>query len=114
MTVPELIARFPEVPAGLHSLPVLEEFARSFDSLLKASRAPSPCSQEHDAANHYYLKLIGPLSIHGYGLSTQEQVIEEMTGMIRRHTEDPEGFAAGLIPATVSELERRGPGCDGG
>lgn len=113
MTVPELIARFPEIPAGLRALPVLEEFARTFDSVLKAARAPSPCSREHDAANHYYLKLIGPLAIHGYGLSTQEHVVEELTTMMRQHAENPDGFAAGLIPATAAERERRGPGCDG-
>jgi hypothetical protein len=65
----------------------------------------------HDAANHYYLKLIGPLSIYRYGLSTRERVVRELTAHLERHAADPGGFGASLLPEDVAPVEVRGPGC---
>jgi hypothetical protein len=113
MTIDELRSRFPEIPASLADEPVLERFAHAFADLLRVARQPSPCSREHDAANHYYLALIGPLSIHGYGLSTREQVVGELTEMLERHERDPEAFVAGLVPDDAAPAERHGPGCEG-
>ncbi len=96
MTVRELATRFPEIPGDLLDEPTLERFAETFDELLRGARNPSACSAEHDAANHYYLKLIGPLSIYGYGLSTREQVLSELQGLLERHAADPQGFSASL------------------
>jgi len=111
MTVPELVARFPEIPADLRDDPVLHEFAASLGEWLGIARKPSACSTRHDAANHFYLKLIGPLSIYGYGLSSRERVVRELRVLLERHAADPAGFAASLLPEDVAAAEQHGPGC---
>jgi hypothetical protein len=52
MTVADLVNRFPEIPADLHSEPILGEFAAEFDDLLAVARKPSNCAQQHDAARY--------------------------------------------------------------
>ena len=111
MTVQELVARFPEIPKDLHEEPILSRFAEFFGDLLQVACNPSACATHHDAANHYYLKLIGPMSIYGYGLSTREQVLAELQELLDRHETDPGGFAASLLPKDTAEREVRGPGC---
>ena len=111
MTVPELVARFPEIPQDLHGEPILSRFAGVFGDLLQAARTPSACATQHDAANHYYLKLIGPLSIYGYGLATREQVLADLQELLDRHEADPQNFAASLLPKDTADREVRGPGC---
>lgn len=112
MTVDELTARFPEIPADLRGEPLLARFAETFDELLQMARSPSPCATQHDAANHYYLKLIGPLSIYGYGLATRDGVLADLQQLLDRHAADPAGFAASLLPAGTADREVRGPGCE--
>jgi len=111
MTVQELITRFPEIPRDLHGEPLLARFAETFDDLLGVARKPSACATQHEAANHYYLKLIGPLSIHGYGLATRERALADLQELLDRHAADPKGFAASLLPEATAEREVRGPGC---
>ena len=111
MTVQELITRFPEIPLDLHKEPLLAQFAESFDDLLRISRDPSACSSQYDAGNHYYLKLIGPLKIYMYGLSSKEKVLGQIEEHLERHRADPEGFAAGLLPEDAPTMEVKGPGC---
>ena len=111
MTVRELVAKFPEIPKDLHEEPILSRFAEVFGELLGAARNPSACATGHDAANHYYLKLIGPMGIYGYGLSTRERVLAELQELLDRHETDPGGFAASLLPKDTAEREVRGPGC---
>ena len=97
MTVAELISRFPEISRDLHDQPVLSRFAEAFDELLQVARNPSACATQHDAANHYYLKLIGPMSIYGYGLATREATLAELQQLLDRREADPGGFAASLL-----------------
>lgn len=111
MTVQELMTRFPEIPADLQAEPVLSRYVDTFGDLLSVARNPGACSARHDAANHYYLKLVGPLAIYGYGLSTRERVVRELQELLDRQREDPAGFAAGLVPPDASPQEMRGPGC---
>jgi len=111
MTVEELVARFPEIPVDLRAEPMLRRFAAALGDLLREARSPSPCATQHDRANHLYLKLIGPLSIYGYGLATRERTVAELEQLLERHAADPEGFAAGLLPPDVAKDEVRGPGC---
>lgn len=111
MTVHELIARFPEVSPDLAGEPTLAQFADTFGELLAVARKPSNCSVQHDAANHYYLKLIGPISIYGYGLSSRDRLREQLRLLLERHAEDPDGFATSLLPDGVAAREMRGPGC---
>ena len=111
MTVEELIQKFPEIPRNLHQEPLLKRFADVFGELLQSARKPSPCSTQHDPANHYYLKLIGPLAIHGYGLSTRENVLDQLQELLVRHAADPRGFASRLVPDGSAGQEIRGPDC---
>lgn len=90
---------------------MLARFAEELDGLLRAARNPSACAERHDARNHYYLKLIGPLSIYGYGLSTRERVLAELEELLERHAADPGGFAKSLLPEDTADEEVRGPGC---
>ena len=112
MQVQELLARFPEIPADLRSEPLLEQLADTCGDLLAQARKPSACSQEHEAANHYYLKLIGPLSIYGYGITTREKVLAQIQEMVDARRADPDGFAASLLPSDTAPSEVRGPGCE--
>jgi hypothetical protein len=111
MTVQELVARFPEIPKDLHGESTLSRFADAFGDLLGVARNPSACATQHDAANHYYLKLIGPMAIYGYGLSTRERVLADLQGLLDRREADPHGFATSLLPKDTADREVRGPGC---
>ena len=111
MTVEELTARFPEIPADLHGEPVLAAFAGVFDDLLRVANKPSACSTAHDARNHYYLKLVGPMDIYRYGLFTREKVLGEIQGLLEKRRADPDGFSRGLLPADTAGQEMKGPGC---
>jgi hypothetical protein len=111
VTVPELLQRFPEIPRDLHREPALARLAAACSALLERARKPSACSTQHDAGNHFYLKLIGPLAIHGYGLSSKEKVLSQIEDLLARQARDPERFAASLLPEGVVEQEVRGPGC---
>lgn len=97
MDVVELVARFPEIPADLHEEPLLARFAAELGALLQSAVKPSPCAQHHEAGNRYYLKLIGPLAVYGYGLSTREQVLAQLDGFVEQHSADPDAFVAGLL-----------------
>ncbi len=112
MTVQELVGRFPEIPADLHSDPLVAEFAETFGGLLQAADKPSACSTEHDAGNHYYLKLVGPMDIYRYGLYTRERVLGEIQALLDRYRADPDGFAGSLLPADTAAQEVKGPGCE--
>jgi hypothetical protein len=111
LTVRELVARFPEIPQDLHGEPILSRFAEVFGELLRAARTPSACATQLDAANHYYLKLIGPMSIYGYGLATRERVLADLKELLDGHEADPQNFAASLLPKHTADREVRGPGC---
>ncbi len=111
MTVQELVARFPEIPKDLHEEPILSRFAEVFGGLLREARNPGACAAQHDAANHYYQKLIGPMAIYGYGLSTRERVLAELQELLDRHEADRQSFAKSLLPKDTADSEVRGPGC---
>jgi hypothetical protein len=112
MTTEELVRRFPEIPKDLHDEPLLAEFAEGFGKELEIAQKPSACSGEHGAANHYYLKLIGPMDIYRYGLYSRERVIEEIEKLTSGHRENPDGFAESLLPEGIADQEVKGPGCN--
>jgi hypothetical protein len=112
MTVEELVHLFPEIPKDLHDEPLLSRFAETFTDHLRIARDPSACSSEHDASNQFYLKLVGPMKIYMYGLSSKEKVLGQLQDLLDRHAADPEGFAASLLPENTAPSEVKGPGCD--
>jgi hypothetical protein len=111
MTVDELIARFPEIPPDLSGEPTLAQLAACCGDLLQVAQKPSNCSVQYDAGNHYYLKLVGPLAIYGYGLAKREKVVQQLQDLVDRQQADPGAFAASLLPAGTVATEVRGPGC---
>ncbi len=96
MTVGELVTRFPEIPSDLHDEPTLERFADCFNDWLKAATKPSACTEDHTAEHRAYLKLIGPMDIYRYGLSSREKVIGQLEEALASYETDPSGFAADL------------------
>jgi hypothetical protein len=111
MTVQELIARFPEVSPELAGEKTLARFADTFGELLAVAHKPSNCSTGHDAGNHYYLALIGPLSYYRYGLATRERVLQDLEELLQKHAADPQGFIASLLPEDTAAVELKGPDC---
>ncbi len=111
MTLFELIKRFREIPPDLHSEPLLERFATTFDQFLKVANKPGNCSTEYDAGNHYYLKLIAPMGIYGFRLCTREDCLQQLQTLIDQYQQDPAAFSASLLPAGTAAREVRGPGC---
>jgi hypothetical protein len=111
VTVDELVARFPEIPADLHAEPVLARLASDCDDLLQVAHKPTACTTEHAPSSQYYLKLIGPMSIYNYGLSSREKVLRQLQDLVDRQAADPAGFRASLLPPGVVATDVRGPGC---
>jgi hypothetical protein len=111
MTVEELAARFPEIPSDLYGEPALAELAARCGDLLAVAQKPSNCTVQYAAGNHFYMKLVGPLAIYGYGLAKREKVVQQLQDLVDRHQADPAGFAASLLPAETAAVEVRGPGC---
>lgn len=96
MTVEELIAHFPEIPADLHAEPVLSRFADCFGDVLATASKPSACSEDHTPDNRAYMKLVGPMGIYGYGLSTREKVLGQIEELLAAYEADPSTFVAGF------------------
>lgn len=111
MTIQELVARFPEIPQDLRGEPLLAQYAEAFKDQLQVARNPGACSAQHDPANQYYLKLIGPIRLYWYGLSTRERVLKQLQEMLDQHRADPAGFVTSLVPDNTAESEVKGPGC---
>jgi hypothetical protein len=111
MQVQELVARFPEIPRDLHHEPVLAELADACGPLLAVARKPSACAVQHDATNQYYLALITPLGIYGYGLARREDVLQQLQALVDRQRADPASFAASLLAPNTAASEVRGAGC---
>ncbi len=89
---------FPEIPGDLAGEPQIARFADVFEALLLQAKQPSPCATERTAAHHYYLKLIGPLSIYGFGLATRERALAQIQDLLDRYEADPAAFVAALVP----------------
>jgi hypothetical protein len=99
MTSQQLIRRFPEIKDDLHDEPLLEQFAETFGNLLQHAENPGACSADYTPGNLYYLKLMGQIRLHMYGLASKEKVLNHMQDLLDRHAADPEGFAESLLTA---------------
>ncbi|MEE8151616.1 MAG: hypothetical protein V3W05_05170 [candidate division NC10 bacterium] len=111
MTVQDLVARFPEIPQDLHGEPLLAQYAEAFGDQLGIAKNPGACSAQHDAANHYYLKLVGPMRLYWYKLATREKVLKQLQELLDQHRADPAGFVVSLVPDGAVQGEVKGPGC---
>ena len=99
MMVQELVRRFPEIPPDLHDEPLLARFADAFGDLLQVAQNPSNCAGQYEANHYYYLKLIGPLKLYMYGLSSREKVLKQLQDFLDHYEANPAGFAATLVPS---------------
>jgi len=102
MTVQELIRKFPEIPRDLHTEPLLAQFAETLGDLLEVAQNPSNCSAQYEAGHHYYLKLIGPMKIYMYGLSSREKVLRQLQELLARYHADSAGFVASLLSTSAT------------
>jgi hypothetical protein len=104
MDTQELIARFPEIPEVLHEKPVLTRYAEVFGDLLRTAWKPTACSaSQQTAENLVYMKLIAPMGILAYGLSTPEKTVVQLEALLEAYRPDPEKFLAELIPPDVAQ-----------
>ena len=92
MTTGELVARFPEIPADLHNEGSLGRFAEQFDVHLRTATKPSACSADWTPENRAYMKLIGPMDIYRYGLSSRARVLDQVGEMIAAHEASAQTF----------------------
>ncbi len=99
MTPQQLISQFPEIKDDLHDEPLLAQFAETFGDMLQQAENPGACSGDYSPGNMYYLKLMGQIRLHMYGLATKEKVLAHMQDLLDRHAADPEGFADSLLTA---------------
>ncbi len=99
MTSQQLILRFPEIKDDLHDEPLLAQFAETFGSLLEQAENPGACSADYSPSNLYYLKLMGQLRLHMYGLVSKEKALDHMQDLLNRHAADPDGFTESLLTA---------------
>ncbi len=99
MTVQELVMRFPEISPDLHDEPWLAEFADALGDLLQVAQNPTNCSAEYEPGHHYYLKLIGPLKLYMYGLSSREKVAGQIQNLLSNYKGDAAGFPSSLLPS---------------
>lgn len=104
MTVTDLIQRFDEIPAVLHQEPALARFAEVFDPLLQQAMPPSPCQgSQHTAGNKIYIRLITPMGILNYGLSTPEKTVTRMQALMEEYLADQTAFVAATVPPDTPE-----------
>ena len=96
MTIEELSLRFPEIPRDLLKEPVVAEVAQVFEDLLTIAKKPSNCTTQYDTGHQCYLKLIVPMGIYGYGLTTREKVLKELQSFLDQYKADPQGFVTQL------------------
>jgi hypothetical protein len=87
----------------LHDEPLLAQFAAAFGDLLQVAQNPSNCAGQYETPHHYYLKLIGPLKLYMYGLSSREKVLKQLQELLDRHQANPADFAASLLPSGTPE-----------
>ena len=100
-----------EIPEVLRKDPVLERYAEVFGGLLGRAVAPSPCQgSQQTAENAIYMKMIAPMKILGYGLSTRDQTAAELEGFMKDHEDDAQKFLNGVVPPDVSSTPG---GCQG-
>ena len=100
MSVDELLARFPEVPADLRDEPVLGRYVDAFGPLLRVAVKPSPCvGTNGDAEHQFYTRLINDLAIYGMGLARREKTLARLQATLDAFAKQRATFGCSLIPA---------------
>jgi len=97
MTVQELVARFPEVSADLCDEPLVAQYADTFGAFLQEAENPGACSGAYGPENRYYLKLMGPVRLHMYGLATKEKTLAKLQALLDQYAADARGFVDAML-----------------
>jgi hypothetical protein len=109
MTVPELLARFPEIPPDLRDEPVLAEYVAAFGPLLRTAQKPSPCMREGGDAPHvFYTRLVNDLAIYGVGLARRDRTLARLRATLDQYHKQPATYACTLVPRRASDAPPSG------
>ena len=109
MTVDELLARFPEIPADLRNEPILAEYVDAFGPLLRMAQKPSPCMRDGGDAPHvFYTRLINDLAIYGIGLSRRDRTLARLRATLDQYRKQPATYACTLIPRRAPDAPPSG------
>ena len=109
MTVPEFLARFPEVPRDLAQEPVLAEYVTAFGPLLALAEKPTPCMRDGGDAQHtFYTRLVNDLAIYGIGLAKRDRTLQRLEATLAQHRRAPATFACTLVPRRAPGTPRSG------
>jgi len=110
MTVDELLARFPEVPADLRPEPILAQYVVAFGPQLRVAQKPTPCmGQGGDAPHVFYTKLVNDLAIYGIGLAKRDRTLTRLQATLEQYRKQPATFACSLVPRKAPGAPP--PGC---
>ncbi len=109
MTVDELLARFPEIPADLRDEPVLAQYVAAFGPLLRVGQKPSPCMRDGGDAPHvFYTRLVNDLAIYGVGLARRDRTLARLQATLDQYRKQPATFACTLIPRRAPDAPPSG------
>lgn len=109
MTVGDLLARFPEVPADLRDEPVLTDYVNAFGPLLRVAQKPSPCMGTGGDAQHvFYTRLVNDLAIYGIGLSKRDRTLARLQATLDEYRKQPATFGCTLVPRRAPGAPRAG------
>jgi len=99
LSVDELLARFPEIPADLRHEPVLAEYVAAFGALLRVAQKPSPCMRDGGDAPHvFYTRLVNDLAIYGVGLARRDRTLARLQATLDQYRKQPATYACTLVP----------------
>ena len=109
MTVDEFLARFPEVPPDLRDEPVLGEYVRAFDLLLRVAQKPTACMRDTGDHQHvFYTRLVNDLAIYGIGLAKRDRTLARLRALLDQYQKQPATFACTLVPKKARGTPRTG------
>jgi hypothetical protein len=109
MTVDELLARFPEIPADLRGEPVLAEYVTAFGPLLRVAQKPSPCMRDGGDAPHvFYTRLVNDLAIYGVGLARRDRTLARLQATLDHYRAQPATYACTLVPRRAPDAPPSG------
>ncbi|MGH7268139.1 MAG: hypothetical protein ACREMB_25255 [Candidatus Rokuibacteriota bacterium] len=109
MTVDELLARFPEIPADLREEPVLGDYVRAFGLLLRVAQKPTPCMRDTGDHQHvFYTRLVNDLAIYGIGLARRDRTLARLQALLDQYRRQPATFACTLVPRKARGAPRTG------
>lgn len=97
MTMQEFASRFPAESVDLCDEPLVAKFAETFGRFLQEAENPGACSGAYSPGNRYYLKLMGPIRLHMYGLAPKEKTLVKLQALLDQYAADAQGFVDSML-----------------